>query len=251
MNILIVDDNYDFRMTVEEYFKSCGYHTHNAANGLEALDIMDAAKVQLAILDLSMPAMNGYETLEYMSAHYPKTNVVIITGSDNVNKMDLFEHGVLFVEQKPLDMVELELKIRNFQQAIYKVQTMTIPYQTGIEHDINRVYDLILEEIDNYHLNVDYLASRLDVSKKMLYARINELLTISVHDMIKYVRLLKAHELIHSGKAASIKEVSNKVGYKDSGYFSRLYRQNFGVNLIDLIRNGGTSRAVSTKKRWM
>ena len=236
MNILIVDDNYDFRLTVEEYFKSCGHKTTNASNGLEALNILDVTPVEVAILDLSMPAMNGYETLDYISVHYPKTSVVIITGKRKLNQVELLKNGALFVEKKPLDMVELELKVRNFCMAVERVQSVTIPYQTVIEMDINRVYHLILDEIDNYHLNVDYLASFLNYNKKQFYERVQDLLTISAHEMIKYLRLLKASEIIRNNEVRTVREVSHRVGYQDSGYFARLYREYFGENPRELLK---------------
>lgn len=245
MNVLIVDDNYDFRLTVEEYFKSCGHQTTNASNGLEALNILDATPVEVAILDLSMPAMDGYETLDYISVHYPKTSVVIMTGKPQVNDLSLLKNGALFIEKKPLDMVQLELKIRNFYTAVERVQTVTVPYQTVIEQDINQVYELILKEIDNYHLNVDYLAASLNVNKKQFYERVRELLTISAHEMIKFLRLLKAHELIRSREVTTLKEVSRRVGYQDSGYFARLYREYFDVNPLDLMKKNRRSRRLT------
>ena len=61
-SILIVDDEKEIRDLVEIYLKSEGYNTLQACDGLEAIDIIENTDVDIVILDVMMPNLNGIET---------------------------------------------------------------------------------------------------------------------------------------------------------------------------------------------
>ena len=60
-HILIVEDDKEIRDGVEIYLKNQGYQVWKAANGKEGLEIVTREEIHLAILDIMMPVMNGYE----------------------------------------------------------------------------------------------------------------------------------------------------------------------------------------------
>jgi len=70
------------RNFVGEMLEMLGYTVMKAENGLEALDIytQQADKIDLVVLDLNMPVMNGVECLEAMAAINPKVKALIATG---------------------------------------------------------------------------------------------------------------------------------------------------------------------------
>jgi CheY-like chemotaxis protein len=59
--ILLVDDNEDARLLLAEMLVTLGYAVHMASNGIEALDSVLDVRPDLAILDIGLPGMNGYE----------------------------------------------------------------------------------------------------------------------------------------------------------------------------------------------
>lgn len=236
MKLLIVDDNYDFRSTLIEYFQGNGHDVRGASNGRHALQILKESRYDIVLLDLDMPVMNGVETVKKMKSLRNKTNFIVITGKVNPEKYFFYEMGCLHFEKKPIDIVELELKVTNLFNLIKQKRRNEIPEDTLIELDINTIYEFILKNIDNYNLNVDMITDQLYINKKQLYDRINEVLTISVHEMIKNIRLLKARQLVYEGKVKTIKELSTKVGYSDSGYFTKLFKSAFQENLMALIK---------------
>jgi CheY-like chemotaxis protein len=68
--VLIVDDNDDNRFTLPMRLASCGYaNIVTAENGREALEKMRSGPVDLVLLDITMPEMNGYEVLEHLKAN--------------------------------------------------------------------------------------------------------------------------------------------------------------------------------------
>jgi CheY-like chemotaxis protein len=64
--ILIVENEVNNRRLIEQILGFAGYHYLSAANGLEALAVVDRAPVDLVLLDLSMPVLDGYRTTELM-----------------------------------------------------------------------------------------------------------------------------------------------------------------------------------------
>lgn len=231
MKILIVDDNYDFRSTLIEYFKSKGYNVFGAENGQKALRLIEENHYDIVLLDLNMPIMDGMETMEEIRQKAGDTHIIIVTGKENPEKYYYYKNGCILFEKKPIDIVELELKVKNLLQAFKRRNRYNIPDDTIIELDINSIYNFILDNIDDYNLNADMIAEELGINKKQLYARVGEALTISVHEMIKNLRLLKAHELIKKGNITTIKELSISVGYRDAGYFTKLFKQEMDIDL--------------------
>ena len=248
MRILVVDDNYDFRTTLIEFLAGKGYEVKGASNGKHALQLMGYLKFDLMLLDLDMPIMDGIDTVNEIWRLQSDIHIIIITGLKNVKKYFFYEKGCLSFEHKPLDLVELEYKIKNIFSTLEARKRERIPDDTIVAKDINTVYEFILENIDDYDLNVDFMADSLFVNKKQLYDRIGDVLTISVHDIIKNLRLLRARELVEKGLVRSTKEVSNRVGYKDSGYFSKIYRKAFDEDLTKKIKLQSNSILVENQK---
>lgn len=80
--ILIVDDEWDSRVCVQEILETAGFGVHVAANGLEALEILDARPVDLILADIAMPRMNGYELFEAVTSdpRWVSLPFVFVTG---------------------------------------------------------------------------------------------------------------------------------------------------------------------------
>ena len=88
--LLVVDDNEDNRYTLSRRLKREGYaKLETAENGKLALELIRARKVDLILLDIMMPEMNGYEVLEQMKAdaelrHIP---VIMISAVDEIDSV--------------------------------------------------------------------------------------------------------------------------------------------------------------------
>jgi len=114
--ILCVDDE-DFNLDLlEALLKPHGYETLTALNGREALAVLAAKPVDLVLLDINMPVMNGHELCKLLKAdpqlsHIP---VIMITSLDSKeNKMKGMESGAEEFLSKPYDQTELLLRIGN------------------------------------------------------------------------------------------------------------------------------------------
>ena len=104
--ILIVDDNVDAAETLAEMLRLMGHEVVVVHDGATALATVASAKPEVALLDLSMPIMDGYELARRLRTHpeLPKVSLVAVTGYGNERERDRarsagFDHHLV----KPLD----------------------------------------------------------------------------------------------------------------------------------------------------
>ncbi|OLB76147.1 MAG: adenylate/guanylate cyclase domain-containing response regulator [Alphaproteobacteria bacterium 13_2_20CM_2_64_7] len=77
--LLVVDDNEDNRYTLTRRLKRLGYtNVATATNGREALEVLQANPIDLVLLDIMMPDMNGYEVLERLKADPQRRHIPVI-----------------------------------------------------------------------------------------------------------------------------------------------------------------------------
>ena len=77
--ILVADDEMSIRLLYSEELKEEGYEVYQAANGREALEIVDKVPLDLVILDIKMPEMDGIEALRQIKEKRPELPVVLST----------------------------------------------------------------------------------------------------------------------------------------------------------------------------
>ncbi|WP_293761243.1 response regulator [uncultured Aquitalea sp.] len=79
--ILIVDDSYSLRLVVKMTLEGAGYEVIAAADGQQALDMLDGRKIHLILSDVNMPVMDGLTLLGHIKQHpdYKFTPVIMLT----------------------------------------------------------------------------------------------------------------------------------------------------------------------------
>jgi len=112
-NILIVEDDPSARRLMEAVLKENGFHTYLAANGLEALDVLDQQQIDLMVTDLMMPEMNGYDLTEQLREAQFDLPVLMVTAREAAkDKRKGFLVGTDDYIVKPFDEEELVLRIK-------------------------------------------------------------------------------------------------------------------------------------------
>lgn len=117
-SILVVDDQAGIRRLLHELFKSSGYNTHAAANGVEALEKVKNESPDVVILDMKLPGMNGIEILQKLKKVSPQTKVVMMTayGEEDMIQRAL-DLGAVCYFFKPFDVIQLKQKISEILEA--------------------------------------------------------------------------------------------------------------------------------------
>ena len=78
--ILLVEDEERYREHIARVLTKAGYEVLQAADGLEALSLLEKSKVDLVISDILMPALNGYALVARLRAKWPTMPVILTTG---------------------------------------------------------------------------------------------------------------------------------------------------------------------------
>ncbi|MDA1476708.1 response regulator [Bacillus changyiensis] len=111
--ILIVDDQYGIRVLLNEVFNKEGYKTFQAANGLQALDIVGRERPDLVLLDMKIPGMDGIEILKRMKVIDDQIRVIIMTAYGELDMIqESKELGALTHFAKPFDIDEIREAVK-------------------------------------------------------------------------------------------------------------------------------------------
>ncbi len=136
-NILVVDDHAHIRRLYEVLLEQNGYHPYTACNGREALELLDTTHIDLVLLDVMMPEMDGYTFLRTLRDSGSELPVLVITardGAEDVRKA--FTLGTDDFMVKPVDEIELLLRIKALMRRakISEEKRLTIG-STVLEYD--------------------------------------------------------------------------------------------------------------------
>jgi len=111
--ILIVDDEKLTRATLEVLFSDQGFDTRTAANGFEALKLLEQADVDVVVTDLRMPMMDGLDFQRLVRERWPDTPIVFMTAFGTVKSaVEAMRKGAADYLTKPLSSDELLIRVR-------------------------------------------------------------------------------------------------------------------------------------------
>lgn len=150
--ILIVEDDLDLSEMLNAYFRVQNYEVLTAAWGKEALQITGETNVNLIVLDIRLPDIDGYEVCRQLRMQRRTQDVPIIfltEKRDRVDKLQGLELGVVDYITKPFDIQELRLRVRNALSRIAR-QSMTNPVTDLPETDMvdEKLNSLLLSDDD-------------------------------------------------------------------------------------------------------
>ncbi|GAB4368746.1 MAG: hypothetical protein Kow0042_10060 [Calditrichia bacterium] len=108
VHLLLVDDERDVLDTLTEAFISVGYQITQSDNGLQALETFKTATFDLAILDVELPEMNGFDLTRAIKKIRPDFPIILITGYSHLYRpQDVLKLDVEAFLRKPINIPEL------------------------------------------------------------------------------------------------------------------------------------------------
>jgi len=111
--ILIVDDQFGIRILLNEVFQKEGYQTFQAANGVQALDIVTKHDPDLVLLDMKIPGMDGIEILKRMKVIDPDIRVIIMTAYGELDMIQEAKNlGAITHFAKPFDIDDIRAAVK-------------------------------------------------------------------------------------------------------------------------------------------
>ena len=216
--ILIVDDSEFNRDMLKEILRET-YNYLEAENGNQAIQIMgENPGIDLMLLDINMPQMNGFEVLKWMnqSRCIDETPVIMISSEDAVDTMrKAYELGITDYITRPFDSVIVKKRVQN-----------TLDLYMNQKHLINVVYDQVYEKEENNNIMIrimsNILGSRNSESREHIL-HIKTATEMMLRQLVKltdayplteaYIALITTASSLHDiGKIRIPEEILNKPG---------------------------------------
>lgn len=147
--ILIVDDENDIRELISFYLKKEGYKVFEAENGLKALEIVESEYIDLGIIDVMMPNMDGFELVENIKEFKELPCIMLTARGETKDKLRGFNLGIDDYVVKPFDPNELMARIKAILKR-YNVNTSNIIQINDVEFDGDNYEIRYLDQ--TYHL---------------------------------------------------------------------------------------------------
>ena len=110
--IMVVDDEMHIRELVRFYLDKAGFDTIEAAYAEEALDIVENQYIDLAVVDIMMPGMDGFELVEQMRQYREFPVIMLTAKSQSKDKLRGFSLGIDDYVTKPFDPDELMARVK-------------------------------------------------------------------------------------------------------------------------------------------
>lgn len=238
--ILLVDDEEEILDFLERILSS-RYTILKAADGKEALKIMEGHAIQLVVSDVMMSGMDGFElcrtiksTLDH--SHVP---VILLTAKNTIQaKVEGLELGADAYIEKPfskehlLAQISSLLKNRNMVREFFAtsplVHIKTMAHTRSDEKFLATLHNTIMKNLDDPDLDVEKLAKIMTMSRITLYRKIKALSDLSPIELINISRLKRAAELLAGGEHR-IYEISDMVGFSSQSNFARNFQKQFNM----------------------
>ncbi|MDF2542486.1 MAG: response regulator with CheY-like receiver domain and winged-helix DNA-binding domain [Herbinix sp.] len=111
-HILVVDDNENIRKLMKTYLLQEGYEVFTASDGLEALDVLEKEHIDLLIVDIMMPNMDGYTLTDELRASKYNFPILMVTAKETIeDKKRGFMAGTDDYMVKPIDFDEMLMRV--------------------------------------------------------------------------------------------------------------------------------------------
>ena len=112
-NILICDDEKDIVSAIEIYLKTAGYSVYKAYNGMEAVDMVNSNDIQLVLMDVMMPQMDGITAMAKIRESSNVPVIMLTAKSEDTDKILGLEVGADDYVTKPFNPVELLARVKS------------------------------------------------------------------------------------------------------------------------------------------
>lgn len=238
--ILLVEDNADIRDFITASLGK-DYVFLSAGDGRQGLDIVSKEKVDLVITDIAMPGMDGLAMSRAIRNSLETTflPIIILTGkNDERTELKSFEYADAFIA-KPFNLNYLNNRIIQLlikhEQYLAKVRQQKIlepsevePGRSYDEELLRNVVDIVAKHLEDPDFSAASLCAESRYGSKQVYRKIKQLTGLSIVEFIRDTRLQKAAQYLSQGKL-SVTEVMYKVGFTTASYFSKCFKEKFGV----------------------
>ena len=242
--ILITEDDDEVRGFLEREL-SLHFKIRTAANGKDALRVLEEEEISLVVSDVMMPEMTGFELCrtiksQLLFSHIP---VILLTAlTDERQRIFGITGGADDYIQKPFHTDYVKIKIIHLLQERQKLRERLLEKLRDNKlllsepEKVESIDDAFLrkfaEQIEAVYAdpeyNVEKLSETLGLSRGHLHRKIKELTGTAPVEFLRTYRLNKATQLLRQN-AYTVSEVAYRTGFSSPAYFSKCFKAVYGV----------------------
>lgn len=235
---LVVDDNADVREYVAHLLGG-EYDVRQAADGKEGLGMALKTVPDLIVCDVMMPVMDGLEMCRRVKAETATSHVPVILLTSNAQenqRAEGYDCGADAYITKPFSSKVLLSRVRNLLENRKRLKYV---YASGADDEAKDAADpdsrfmadfgrVVRERMSDSSLSVETISSALGLSRVQMYRKVKQLTGQSPVEIIRVTRLKKAERLLKTTQM-TVSEISYDVGFSSPSYFSKCFKDYFGV----------------------
>jgi len=239
-SVLLVEDNADLRNYIKKHLAD-SYDVIETENGRKGLEKARAVIPDLVISDWMMPEMDGITLCHELKTDERTSHIPIIMltalATDDAKFRGL-ETGADEYLTKPFDNRELQIRIRNLiesRKALrerYSRELHLGPKKVQVTSMDEKFLEKVMQAIETYMGDPDFsmekFGQEVSLSRMQLHRKLKALTGESPGDFLRTMRLKRAKRLLES-KAGNVSEIAYEVGFNNLSYFSKCYREQFGI----------------------
>jgi signal transduction histidine kinase/ligand-binding sensor domain-containing protein/DNA-binding response OmpR family regulator len=244
--LLIVEDNADMRRYIRGYLDKT-YAILEAEDGEQGLNMAMKHIPDLIISDVMMPKMDGFELCRKIksderTSHIP---VILLTAkASDDSKIQGLETGADDYLYKPFNHHELIVRVHNLIEQRKKVhehfinelglagklipETDKIAYSSLDEQFLVKAKRIVEENMANPDFSIDTFSKLAGMSRSQLHRKTTALFNLSPSEFVRSLRLSRAAQRLKQ-KSGTVSEIAFDVGFNNLSYFSRSFREQYGV----------------------
>lgn len=246
IRVMIIDDEQSARklMRAAIMWESLGMEVvGEAASGIEAINIIDDLKPDIAFVDISMPFMDGIEFTETATARYPNLIIIIMTAIDQFEyarkcvSLPVFDYMLKPMVRDEITKVLERAKERLAGEKDYWEEQsqsgMTEADGLAEKNDTEIIKKYLEENFTDSKLNLAFVAQHFGFSPSYLSRKFKQ---DTGKKFIEYLNELRMQKAIQSAKCGvKMYLTASEVGIPDPNYFSRCFKKYTGVSYSEYV----------------
>lgn len=155
MKILLLEDDYTYKESIQDSLEEMGYSVDAYDDGEKALDALFEKHYHLALLDIRVPGMDGYEILKEIRKAKLDVPIIFITSLTDINNLSLgYELGCNDYLRKPFSLKELQYRVNQTLKSYhFHTNLDVIPLSHGFSyhnHDQSLWFDTVQVPLSNH-----------------------------------------------------------------------------------------------------
>jgi two-component system, response regulator YesN len=221
--ILIADDEPDFRQLLGDMFMSKPWKLHFAAQGVEALQMLCDLPLDLAILDIYMPGLNGLEVLQRMNQRGVHIPVILVTGFGT--REGTLQTAVQAVKEGAVDVVE-----KPFRQShlIQTIESRLRQRDSSTNQLVSQLDAHLKDHAFDPQMSLSVLGAQFRITPRYVTELFRKHLKTTFRTRLNAYRIQKAKLLIESTDLP-LYDIAEQCGFKNYRRLTAVFNREFNM----------------------